>query len=557
MRLFGLAMICAAMAGTAHADNLALVISNGSYDDLPDLRSVNSEHDNLVDAYRKAGYEVLSSENLDRDEMGELIRRFEVLLEQSDGVVVHFSGHGFSAGGENWLAPQDLETDSMTEAIFDAVPLQPILELLARRPGESALFLGLADDMGQDAPFADSINVIDIPQGVMVVRGEPGAVAKAAEEDFLVAGRGANVARSRADDVTIEGYVSRRLVLAPLAEGQTPPPEPEPEPEPAKPAPEVSLVEEALWKLAEQSPTEANLGAYIKRFPNGAYIAEARRLLAEIEANKIDPAEKVEADLNLRVAQRRQVQELLTVLDYDTRGVDGIFGPGTRAAIAAWQRAEGLDPTGYLNGDQIALLQARAEVRRQQIEAEAAERRRQEELADIEFWQATGSKGTAADYRTYLGRYPDGLYSAEAKRELAALEAKERESAQVEERAFWDQVAARNTAVAYREYLAKYPNGTFAATANAKIAELTQQGNNAGKEEEYRRIENGLGLNVASVALVEQRLKMLRFDPGSVDGQISGKTRSAIKQFQRKEGMDVTGYLNSATLQRLIVASSR
>ena len=33
---------------------------------------------------------------------------------------------------------------------------------------------------------------------------------------------------------------------------------------------------------------------------------------------------------------------------HDPRGVDGIFGPGTRAALSAWQTAEGLEATGYL-----------------------------------------------------------------------------------------------------------------------------------------------------------------------------------------------------------------
>ena len=34
--------------------------------------------------------------------------------------------------------------------------------------------------------------------------------------------------------------------------------------------------------------------------------------------------------------QRRDVQRGLTLLEFDTRGTDGIFGRGSRAAIAAW-----------------------------------------------------------------------------------------------------------------------------------------------------------------------------------------------------------------------------
>ena len=483
--------------------------------------------------------------------MAGLIARFDTLLSQADDVVVHFSGHGYSAGGLNWLAPTDLEVDSRTEASFGAMPLDSFLQMLGEHPGEAALFLGLADDVAADTSFADSLTRIDIPQGVMVVRGEPTEVADAVRGEFLVPGRATTIARNRADEVVVEGYVSRKFALVPAPESREPEPVEEPDTSGA------SLVEQALWALAEQSPNEANLGAYINRFPNGVYIAEARRLMAEIEENKVDPAVSGEETLSLTRNQRREIQEQLTILGYDTRGVDGIFGRGSRAAIEAWQRTENLEASGYLNADQVALLKARAEVRADELEAEAEERKRQEELADIQFWQATGAKGTAPDYRAYLSRYPEGIYAQEAKRELDLLEADEREQAEAVERTFWDGIAARNDAEAYREYLQKYPNGTFANTAKAKLAELTQNSNEGNREADYLKTERGLGLNVASVALIEQRLKMLRFDPGAVDGRITGKTRSAIKSFQRREGMQATGYLNSATLQRLIIASSR
>ncbi len=50
-------------------------------------------------------------------------------------------------------------------------------------------------------------------------------------------------------------------------------------------------------------------------------------------------AEQDEAALRLTRDQRRQVQRDLSLMGYDTRGIDGVFGRGTRAAIAGWQSA--------------------------------------------------------------------------------------------------------------------------------------------------------------------------------------------------------------------------
>ena len=63
--------------------------------------------------------------------------------------------------------------------------------------------------------------------------------------------------------------------------------------------------------------------------------------------------------LNLSREQRRAVQAGLTRRGFDTRGVDGSFGRGTRNAIAAWQQANDLTATGYLTANQFERLTSR------------------------------------------------------------------------------------------------------------------------------------------------------------------------------------------------------
>lgn len=61
-----------------------------------------------------------------------------------------------------------------------------------------------------------------------------------------------------------------------------------------------------------------------------------------------------EGDRALQADERRELQERLTAAGHSTRGIDGLFGPDTAAAIRAYQRAERLIPDGHPSA---ALLQ--------------------------------------------------------------------------------------------------------------------------------------------------------------------------------------------------------
>ncbi len=62
--------------------------------------------------------------------------------------------------------------------------------------------------------------------------------------------------------------------------------------------------------------------------------------------------------LSLSLAERSDLQRRLARLGYDPTQADGTFGPGTRQAIAAWQRDEGEAATGYLTADQVRTIRA-------------------------------------------------------------------------------------------------------------------------------------------------------------------------------------------------------
>jgi peptidoglycan hydrolase-like protein with peptidoglycan-binding domain len=54
-----------------------------------------------------------------------------------------------------------------------------------------------------------------------------------------------------------------------------------------------------------------------------------------------------------------------------------------------------------------------------------------------------------------------------------------------------------------------------------------------------------------NVKAAQKALKTKGVDPGPIDGIMGPKTTSALKDFQKKEGLQVTGRLNAETQARL------
>lgn len=61
----------------------------------------------------------------------------------------------------------------------------------------------------------------------------------------------------------------------------------------------------------------------------------------------------------------------------------------------------------------------------------------------------------------------------------------------------------------------------------------------------------GSGANNANVALYEQRLVDLKFDPGTVDNLFDSKTQFAVQSLQKYKGLPITGRLSDADITTL------
>ena len=547
--LLGAAALAVA-ASSAAAEDIGLVVGSEDYRGLSDVRR-GDEVARAIAPLERGGITVTLLRDADADDLAEAVAAFGQMAGEADRMLVVLSGRFAHSATDTFFLPTDRGPLSLTAMSREAVPLSVILGLLASAPGEALLVLATDETTGELGPFLSlGVGELALPQGVTLVEGEPRAV-----ERFLsdtVARPGADLAEgAESAGVEIGGFLGRDQSFLPV-------PPPAPQASTVAPATDNDVTRDIrAWREADQANTAESYQAYIDAFPSGQFVRMAENRLQSLTDTPEARAERAEQALDLNRDQRREIQRDLSLLNYNTRGIDGIFGRGTRAAIGAWQQANGFDQTGFLTTEQITRLDAQAERRAAELEAEA-EARRQEQLArDRAFWEETGAVGDEAGYRVYLERFPDGEYAEVARARLDEIERAKRAETDARDRQLWDEARSVDTVEAYRDYLSIAPQGAFRDAAAQRITELERAQAGAGALVAAQREEAALNLTPTTARVIESRLDRLGLKPGRVDGVFDDDTRRAIRRYQAARNMPETGYLNENVVVQLLADSVR
>ena len=538
--------MCLALGGSAAAQTATLVIGVEDYDRIADVRRADSVY--ALNEMLRSG--VRSEANPDSATIQSQVARFETDGRVATRQLVVLSGRFVHSATETYFLASDARPASLAETSATALPLSTVLAILAETPGDAVL--ALATDT-RDGAFGDLLSLgvgdIDIPQGVTVLQSDPRSMTSALNTVLRTPGRRLSQVVERSD-IRQSGYLRDDQVLRDVAA---------PEPAPAEEQPATttaSTVADLLaWREADRKNTSQAYQGYLDAHPNGRFIAMAQGRLQALLDTPEARAERAEQRLDLNRTQRREIQRALTLLDYNTRGIDGIFGRGTRAAIAGWQGDNGFEQTGFLDETQVRDLDRQARRRAEQLEIEAEERRQTQLALDRAFWDETGSGQNAAGNTAYLERYPDGQFADIARENLAALERAKRRDADLQDRQAWNDARIQDTVAAYERYLAVMPNGAFHDEARARMRELNSQ--NSNENQQARRQEDALSLSPQPRRLIESRLQRFGLDPGAVDGTFTDDTRRAIRRYQDARGLPQTGYLTEDVIVRILADSVR
>lgn len=538
-------VVVALWAGAAGAQDLALIVGNSEYRRLTDVRSA-ADAVSAAGALERQGFRVIAVADGSAAALGTALAEFVAAVPEAERVAVVLNGHFISSDRDAWLLPADApETPGLATLPRIGIPLSTITAVLEGHPGRAVLALGHGGREGAAGPFLrHGLTPPDLPQGVTGVIGDAASVSWFTTTALTRPGLVLADAAQRMAGISTFGFLPRDYVFLPVARPAEPAPVPLPDRDPE--------TEAQFWQATRSADTVAAYEAYLRRYPDGPHAAEAKRFITEIRTEPNRPARLAEEALALSRDQRREIQRALAILDHNPKGIDGIFGPGSRAAIAEWQTVNGYPSTSFLTREQIAALAQQADVRAAELEREAEARRLEQERQDRAYWDATGAVGDEAGLRAYLARYPDGIYAELATSRLEAIEEANRARAAAQDRAAWDQAVAANSVTAYRLYLREFPQGAFAEEANARIAELTAEEEMGEEMRQAAAREEALGLNRQTRLLIEQRLEALELRPGEVDGEFDPRTRRAIRRYQQQREIRPTGYLDEVTVVRIM-----
>ena len=540
MRKLILSALVATIGLPAVADDAAVVIANERYRHLDRLVGGAEAVDHLRQA-RGSGYAATALRDGSIADQRDALTAFEAESGDATRLVAVLSGRFVTDGNRTWLLSASATEPTLFGLEREAISVESVMKVLAATPSRAVLLLGFDNDADQDfgSALREGIGRLDIPQGVTVLRGRPNAIADLLSDHLLVDGADI-IGPARGDrNIRVAGFAPRSLVMQPATTGQN----------------TLGLAEQVreqlLWEQVEQSDTLSAYESYLDAFPQGPNAGAAAAAIAEFKAEPNRADRVIEDRLNLGRGERQEIQRDLSLLGYNTRGVDGIFGRGTRTAISNWQQENGFRQTGYLRDEQIVRINAQAARRAAQQQAEAEREQAAQDRRDRAFWEETGISGQEADLRAYLDRFPNGLYSSAANNLLEQIAEENQQAAARADRTAWDRALNVNSAVSYQAYLDRFPSGAFRDEAQARLNALQQP---AQSEDEAREAERALQLNRATRLLAERKLAQLGFDPGPVDGRFTRKTRRAIREFQQARGAAETGFLNRQTSVLLLVA---
>lgn len=233
------------------------------------------------------------------------------------------------------------------------------------------------------------------------------------------------------------------------------------------------------------------------------------------------PGASSDPDLPYPDPSTSYLQHALADLGYPIGTIDGVYGPATTDALAAFQRDNGLDADGHLDRATAEALEQEADAT-EHLMVESIQTQLTELGHPVEVDGVWGDATEAAieAFQTELGLDPSGILD------------------DVTHAALVDTHHAENVA-AHREAAEASGTGGEVHETRPTVPE--------GQDDDYLR-EGDQGDDVKDV---QDRLVELGYRPGDPDGNFGAHTASAVLAFQKREGLTRDGIVGPEVLARL------
>lgn len=441
---FVIAVLAISFPNTASANlekRVALVIGNGAYENAVPLANPANDAAAMNRKLQSLGFVTVFGTDLNRVDLEAQVRKFAQLSRDSDLSLFFYAGHGIAVNGQNYIIPIDSEFKDSTAIDFEAISVKLVTRQMEISEGVGLVFLDacrdnplattLARSMGSGTRSASVSNGLaemklsNAGKGLAIAFAtSPGEVAydgDKANSPFTAA----LLEHIGAPDTDITEVMTRvtGTVYAETSQKQRPwlntsltgpvilnPQGNSGSGSHARAEPQVNAaligstepkmieLDSMLFNLARSSDRIDDYRAYLAKFPDGLFSANARADIKRLEKVPLTqlaaiapeasqnqsgvtprgvpsvgsskefvlpvtpnlialPANtQTESELAFDRQKRKEVQIRLKLAGFDVGAHDGDLGRKSRKGISDWQIRNGLQTTGFLNVPQWEVL---------------------------------------------------------------------------------------------------------------------------------------------------------------------------------------------------------
>ncbi len=137
----------------AASTRVALVLGNGKYQNVPELENPSNDAQDLAQALRGVGFDVIEQHDATRASMSKAVHDFSDRLTGADVALFFYAGHGLQMNGENYLLPVDAQIQNAADVRLNSIHLSDIQQEMESDGHTNIIIL----DACRNNPFADKL----------------------------------------------------------------------------------------------------------------------------------------------------------------------------------------------------------------------------------------------------------------------------------------------------------------------------------------------------------------------------------------------------------------
>ena len=300
----------------AAGQRVALVIGNGAYTAINRLANPANDANDMAQALRKVGFEVIVRINADKGNFERALAEFARKSAGASAALFYYAGHGVQSQKRNYLLPVDIEVQDETDLEFQALSVPHVMEAFDRVPGVKIMMLDACRDNPLDRRITSSSRSVG-SRGLARIDASEGLVIAYATSPDQIAQDGSE-RNSPFTEAFIRRLAEPDLEIATLFRRVT---QDVYERTNGRQRPEVSIsligdfylnpmsADALAWSRIANSIDAGDFERFIQRYPQSAHVPDARRKLEVFARIQQERDQRLLRENEQQASAREQMQQ--------------------------------------------------------------------------------------------------------------------------------------------------------------------------------------------------------------------------------------------------------